>query len=448
MLLSEIAAICNGDLRGQDQQVSAVVCDSRQAVAGSLFVALAGERADGHDHVDSAADNGVRAAMVERYVDTRISQLQVDDNLQALACLAAHVRHDFSGRVFAITGSSGKTSTRDMLAGIVQLAGKVSSTRGNQNNELGVPLTILAADPQADYWVLEMGAAKAGDIAYLMRMADPDIAVITNIGVAHIGRFGSAEVLATTKAEIFTGLRDDAVAVINLDDKYAQQWQTICAGRKTVTFSMQNSEADVHATAIESNQDGSDFVLHCHHRQVPVHLQVPGHHQISNALCAAACALAADVDAAVIADGLSAFSGVAGRQQKKRAASGALLIDDSYNANPASVKAAIDVLAGYAGRQVLVLGDMAELGDFSAACHREIGEYAAMKGIDELLTVGDDSRYVSQAFAGKARHFTDRQLVIDYLQKTTDRDDVVLIKGSRSAAMENVVAQLQKQVSG
>ena len=446
LLLSEIAVICNGDLYGQDQLVQMVVTDSREAAGGKLFVALAGEHADGHDFIEGLQDSGCKAALVERKIEAPVSQVVVSDNYRALADLAAWVRKQLGSIVIAITGSSGKTSTRTMLAGILQQAGSVSATLGNRNNELGVPLTLLAADNEADYLIVEMGAAKTGDIAYLMAIADPDISTITNVGVAHLGRFGSEANIARTKAEIFTGLKDSGTAVVNVDDNYAAQWQDMLADKRMLGFSLLDDNADVYLTELDMDNNGSRFVLHYAGQAVDICLHVPGRHHVANAVCAAACAFAAGVEAQDVAKGLAAFTGVEGRMQMKKAACGAVVIDDSYNANPSSVKAAVDVLSARAGKRYLVLGDMAELGQSSQGLHEDVGRYAAEKGIDELLTLGRDSRYASDAFAEGAKHFDEKAKLAEYLLAKLADNDVVLVKGSRSSAMEDVVRMLEQRV--
>lgn len=443
MTLSAIASATGAQLHGADQFIRSVSIDSRKLGAEALFVALPGEHVNGHDFVAAAAARGAVAALVQHTVDAALSQLQVADTTQALALIARSWRDEFNGKVIAITGSSGKTTTRSMLAAILAEAGKVSSTQGNLNNDLGVPLTLLSADELANFWVVEMGAAQKNDIARLMQMANPHISAITNIGSAHVGRFGSEAMIAEGKSEIYRDLRKDGVAVINKDDAYAQQWLALHKG-SSLTWSVSGNAADVSATEIISTAENSRFTLSYQQQQVPVQLPVAGLHNVSNAVCAAACALAAGVPLALIAKGLAAFTGVAGRLQYKQSVHGARIIDDSYNANPSSVKAAIDVLAMQAGRRILVLGDMAELGDDAIRYHAQTGEYARGK-VDLLLACGEQSLHTCKAFGEKAIHFSGRQQLADYLLSTSDKNDVILIKGSRSSAMDEVVRQLEQK---
>lgn len=442
--LSSIATISGGQLHGSDQTIRSVTIDSRKTGEQALFVALSGERVDGHDFVAAAAANGAVAALVQHPVDAAISQLQVADCSKVMAQMAAAYRDGFAGKIIAVTGSSGKTTTRSMLTAILVKAGIVSATQGNLNNDLGVPLTVLAADNQADFWVVEMGAAQQGDIARLMQIVRPDISVITNVGNAHVGRFGSEANIAQGKAEIYQGLAAEGTAVINADDAYAGQWQAIHNGN-TLRYSADGKSADVFAVDIQLSATASLFTLCYQQQRVAVRLPVAGLHNVRNALCAAACAVAAGVSLVQIAEGLSVFTAVQGRLQETQAANGARVIDDSYNANPASVKAAIDVLAMQPGRRFLVLGDMAELGENVSQYHVQIGDYARQQGIDVLLACGVETQHSCKAFGETARHFASKQQLLDYLLAASGKNDVILIKGSRSAGMDEVVRGLEQK---
>ena len=444
--LSAIAALCQGQLQGAEQTIHRIVIDSRAVVVGDLFVALAGEHSDGHDYVAAALANGALAAIVERPMDIAISQIIVADAVKALAVIASAQRAHYQGTVIAITGSSGKTSTRHMLSQILAQAGSVSATQGNFNNDLGLPLTIFNADLNADYWALEMGAAQAGDIARLMHIAKPTISVITNVGSAHIGRFGSVDSIANAKAEIYRYLDNTATAVINLDDAFASRWQEAFKGKK-LSYSLSEKNADVYASALALTAQGSCFILHYQGQSSSVQLAIAGQHAIQNAVCAASCALAAGVSLHCICQALADVHTVAGRLEEKQGINGARLIDDSYNANPSSVKAAIDVLAMQSGRRILVLGDMAELGAQVSDYHAEVGRYAKEKAIDYVLTCGTASEQACQAFGRNGQHFKQQTALIDYLQSIVQTNDVLLIKGSRSSAMDVVVEQLEKKAT-
>ena len=446
MRISTIAFTCQGQMHGADETINNIVIDSRAVEAGDLFVALQGEHSDGHDYLEAALAKGALAAIVERPMDVAISQIIVSDAVKAMADIASAKRDEFQGTVIAITGSSGKTSTRTMLSQILAKAGTVSATQGNFNNDLGLPLTIFKADSQADYWALEMGAAQGGDITRLMHIAKPNVSVITNVGNAHIGRFGSVEKIAQAKAEIYCDLDSDAIAVINLDDAFATKWQSDFTG-KQLTYSVNQSQADVYASAIELQANSSAFILHYQGQSQPVSLALAGQHNIQNAVCAASCALAAGISLEHIAQGLLDMQPVAGRMQFKDRLDGVTIIDDSYNANPGSVKAAIDVLAMQTGRRILVLGDMAELGEEASAYHADVGRYAKAKAIDCLLSCGTESQHASAAFAANAQHFNEQTALIDYLSRTAKAGDVVLIKGSRSSAMDVVVEQLEQKAA-
>lgn len=446
MTLANIQQVTGGTVYGcADVQVSSVVIDSRAVQPGSLFVAIKGERADGHSYLSQAQAAGAVAALVQVKQAVTLPQLQVENPVLAMTLLAKNYAANFAGQIIAITGSCGKTTTKEMLVEILQQNKKVAFTSGNQNNEIGVPLTVLAIDENAEAAVIEMGAAQRGDIAYLMDIVAPDISVITNIGSAHVGRFGDLQAIAETKAEIYRYLPVNGKAAINLDQPQAQNWLEMLSGKSVLTFSLNCADADLYVSEIKAGTGGSDFILHYQGAEQHLHLPVAGMHNISNALAAAACALLAGSSLADVVAGLCAFKTVHSRLQVLQGYWHGTLIDDCYNANPVSVKAAVDVLAKYPGRKTLVLGDMAELGEASADSHAEVGTYAARQQIDVLLTCGKDSAYASEAFAGNSQHFADKTSLLEALSAGLQAGDVVLIKGSRSAAMETLVEQLQQK---
>lgn len=443
MRLSQLVKTLGGSLVGQDATFDSVSIDARAVKSGGLFVALAGDHVDGHDFVSQARESGAAAAMVAYSVDDPLPQLLVHDCRYALGQLGALAREPFAGPVVAITGSSGKTSVKEMLAAILRERGPVLATRGNLNNELGVPLTLLALEAQHEFAVIEMGAAVQGDISYSMNLAKPQISILTNAGMAHVGRFGSPEKIALAKGEILTGLPADGKAVINLDSPWFEQWYQSLGRRKSLAFSLTNPTAQLRAEAVELDARGCPgFLLVTPKGSITVQLNLLGNHNIANALAAAGAALLLDTELELIRRGLGRVMPVPGRACPVAGRSGAQIIDDSYNANPGSVKAAIDILASLNGRRILVLGDMGELGDWAQESHRDVGKYAKEKGLDALFAVGTLSALAVQEFGAEGHLFGSREELADALVAQLDGDTRVLVKGSRSAAMDTVVAAL------
>lgn len=448
MQLSKAAEVLNATLIGRDAEFSGVSTDSRNLVPGELFVALRGERFDAYDFVATALQNGASAALVnaENYaahpecVPADTAVLVVPDSRLALGQLAAFWRSRFPLRVAAITGSNGKTTVKEMLASILRAAAgedAVLATRGNLNNDIGMPLTLLQLATQHRYAVIEMGMNHPGEIDYLTHIARPDVALVNNASGAHLAGLGSIEAVARAKGEIFSGLSHAGTAVINADDPHAPLWRTLAGTRALLEFSLQQS-ADVqgnwHPAAtgaqLEVNTPSGDF---------NVTLQVPGEHNARNALAATALAVALDIPTSTIALGLSQFTGVTGRLQSKTGRQDVQVIDDTYNANPASMLAAIAVLAQYPGRRVLVLGDMGELGADAAALHAQAGRAAKDAGIEALYALGELSREMARAFGAGARHFDDAEALKAALGAELKTGTTVLIKGSRFMKMERIV---------
>lgn len=419
--------------------------DSRTIQAGDLFIAFKGEQVDGHDYLYAAKKNGAVAAIVEETQDMALAQIKVDSCKQAMADIARLCRDSFDGKVIAITGSCGKTSTKEILASILSQSHKVSVTKGNQNNELGVPLTLFSNEG-SDFSVVEMGAAEQGDISYLMSIADPDVSVITNVRSAHVGRFGSEELIAVSKSEIYRELKPSATAIVNIDEKHADKWIAELPANKYLTFSLSNTSADVFSTDVVLNAESVSFMLTLSDKPYAVHFPAVGMHNVANALCAVACALSVGIKESDIVNGLEAYAGVDSRLQILEGDWGGVLIDDCYNANPASVEAAIDVLAKKASTTYLVLGDMAELGLDSPKYHENIGAYARDAGVNYLLTIGHDSEFSSQSFGDSGLHFSEKKVLLDYLNGQLSAGDVLLVKGSRSAALEEIVKPLIKKI--
>lgn len=429
--------------QGEDARIGIerVVIDSRLVQPGDLFVALPGNHHDGHNFVAAAADRGAAAALVQAIQPADLPQLQVVDSREALGRLGEWNRREFHGPVVAITGSAGKTTCKDMLAAILAQQGDVLATRGNRNNEIGLPLTLLELAPKHRYAVLEMGAARAGDIEYLCRFAHPDVGLVTNALPAHLQGFGDVDTVASTKGELYAALSREGTAIIAFDSPYRRQWEELAGEARILTFSPSHAAADVHArNVVPLGLDGVAFDLILQGHAEPVQLALLGRHQVANACAAAAAALALGIAPATIAAGLAALRPADGRLVPRPGARGCQLIDDSYNANPAAVNAAIDVLADCEGQRALLLGEMAELGRSSAEFHGAAGAYAAERGIEQLWAVGPSAQHTAAGFGPRARAFTDQAALIKALPEL--ESDIILIKGSRSAAMEQVVAAL------
>lgn len=441
--LSELTGALNARLVSADASFDGVSIDSRAIKPGQLFIALAGPRFDGHDYLNEVAAKGAVAALVEREVaDSTLPQLLVSDTRQALGQLGALNRAAYTHPVVAITGSSGKTTVKEMLASILRTRGAVLATRGNLNNDLGVPLTLLELAPEHTAAVIELGASRLGEIAYTVSMTKPHVAVLNNAGTAHVGEFGGPEKIVEAKGEIIGGLDADGVAVLNLDDKAFGIWKARAGDRKVLTFALSNASADFHASDLATDARGCPaFNLHSPEGVARVQLNLLGTHNVANAMAAAAAAHALGVLLSGIAAGLGAVQPVKGRTVAQLASNGMRVIDDTYNANPTSMCAAVDILAGFSGRTVLVLGDIGELGDWAEQGHRDVGEYARGK-VSALYAVGPMMVHAVNAFGPQAFHFSTQAELIKALGAEQDTNTTILIKGSRSAAMENVVAAL------
>lgn len=440
--LSDIATVLHGTLQVEDVTVTSVDTDSRRAQPGQLFIALPGEKFDGHDFLSQVAAQGAVAALVSRPVDSPLPTVRVKDTRLALGQLASWWRQQWALPLIAVTGSNGKTTTKEMIAAILQVhsgrADAVLATAGNFNNDIGMPLTLLRLRPTHRHAVIEMGMNHLGEIDYLTRLACPDVAVINNAGTAHIGELGSRENIAKAKGEIFAGLRSDGVAVINADSDFADYWRGLNAARRVVTFGM-DANADVRGEMLDA---ASSFKLHYQHQTVPVTLAVPGVHNVMNALAAAATTLAAGVSLADVGLGLQQFAGVNGRLQQKTAANGAVVIDDTYNANPDSMRAALEVLKNTGQNTLFVMGDMGELGADAEDMHAQIGRYAKTCGVNKLYALGKFTQAAVQAFGQPAQHFATLAALLATLQAEMQAEDVVLVKGSRFMQMERVVNAL------
>ena len=447
--LSLLAHWANGELRGEDVLVDTLINDTRSLMPGSLYVAIRGERFDGHDFAYDAAMRNAGALLVEHAVEVDLPQIIVADTQTALARIAANLQLDRSGKMVAITGSNGKTSVKSLIQSILRRAGNTYINPGNRNNEIGLPLAVIDAPDDADFAVYEMGAGKPGDIAYLTEIVIPDVALVNNVASAHLERMGSLLGVAETKGAIYSALSSDGVAVINADDAFAEYFAGLAAGKRILRFGL-DASADIAArdiNALDGGREGSRFVLVTPQGEAAVNLLLPGRHNILNALAAAALALACGVALETIAEGLADSKPVSGRQVARQLPNGAVLIDDSYNANPGSLAAAIDTLAAAGGEAWLVLGDMRELGAEGEALHAEVGRGAKSAGIRRLYTLGPLSAAAALAFGEGARSFESHAALIDALRVDLQQVEQpqtlrCLVKGSRGSAMDRIVTAL------
>lgn len=441
--LGAVATLTGGTLVGPNRDFRGLSIDSRQVADGSLFVALTGARTDGHRFVAAARAAGAAGALVAHSVADPLPQVVVADPRRAMGEVAAAWRRQFDLPVVAVTGSNGKTTVKEMLAAVLSHSGQVLATQGNLNNDLGVPLTLSRLDDHHDFAVVEMGANHAGEIAALCRLAAPKVGLITQCAPAHLEGFGSIEGVARAKGEIYQGLDGDGFAVINGDDAYAGFWRGLAAGRSQIHFGL-DQPADVTATW-QGHGTGSTLRVATPVGVVGVELPLPGRHNVMNALAVTAVAVVLGLPLETVAAGLATVDPVAGRLRPRPGRRGARLVDDAYNANPGSVRAAVDYLKGLDGERWLVLGDMAELGDTAWEMHAEVGRYARAAGIERLFACGTLSAAAATAFGAGAEHYPDRDRLIPVLEDALHRDVVVLIKGSRAAGMEAVVMALSPE---
>ena len=443
--LGEAARVVGGQLVGGDHPYGAVATDSRTLAPGALFVALRGPNFDGRDFVAAAAARGAIGAIVERSVPHALPQVMVSDALRALQQLGQAWRADFSIPIVAIGGSNGKTTVKEMTAAILSRMGPCMATHGNLNNHIGVPLTLMRLESSHRSAVIEMGANRIGDVAELVRLARPTVGLITNAGAEHLEGFGTLDGVAQGEGEMVSCLDADATAIINADDVYAGYWRSIAAAGRIVTFGV-HADADFMAKdskqSIERGEFATRFELQCPLGRRPIALKAGGAHNIGNALAAAAAAGAAGASLGEIALGLADFRAVSGRLQLKAGVRDSWIIDDSYNANPSSVRAGLEVLRSLPGATWLVLGDMAELGAFAEDSHAHMGAYARDCGIKRLFALGPQSSRAVETFGSGGEWFADADSLIRRLQAELAPGVTVLIKGSRVNRLERVVQAL------
>ncbi len=451
MKLSQAAKMLNGEFVGNDAEFQSVGIDSRTIKPGELFIALVGEKMDGHEFVQKALENGAVGAIVAtKHGQEILESAQADsgiiivpDTSVALIQLAKYHREQFLKPTIAVTGSCGKTTTRALMESIFSQAGNVLASIKSFNNNIGVPLTLLRLNSTYDFAICELGANHAGELAELTDLVRPKVAIITNAAPVHLEGFGSIEGVAKAKGEIYQGLPEDGVAIINNDDNFADYWREVVKGKKVITFAIEK-KADVRAENIQLNSRvQSEFDLVLPNGRTHVKLQLIGQHNVNNALAAAAAAYALGLSIEQIKAGLEKGTAVEKRLVELKAFNGATLIDDSYNANPTSVVAAMSVLVKRNSHSILVLGDMKELGDNASNFHAEIGKKAKELHVNKLYTYGDLTRHTTNAFGENAVHFDNREHLISALKKSIKADDTVLIKGSKSMEMWLVTQALK-----
>ncbi len=467
--LTSLTVAANGQLVGDESLLALAIdnlvtdsrafeCkDSSEEQTNTAFLALKGPNFDGHRFAVQVIEKGCQVLIVDHQLNdidsSKVAQIIVDDTRIALGKIAAFVKAQVAPKTVGITGSSGKTTVKEMLAAILSRLGKVLATEGNFNNDIGVPLTLLRLSHDDDFAVIEMGANHIGEIAYTTELVKPDVAMINNIAAAHLEGFGDLCGVARAKGEIFSGLADDGVALYNKDTKYTSKWQWRLTDKQVSTFSCLNpTNADISSSNVRLDDNGcASFNLQTPIGECVITLTVPGKHNVCNAVAAASAAIECGASLTDIRLGLAQMAPVKGRLNIHQLGKNLRLIDDTYNANVESIKAAIALLANYAGQRILILGDMAELGSDARSYHQEVGEYAKEQGIDVLFTLGVLSQNTSDAFARKntviSEHFSNRAALTAQLfslleVQTQTNNNQILVKGSRSAHMEYVVEEI------
>lgn len=435
--LSEIATMVGGTIHGNDITVNAVSIDTRTMGAGSLYVALKGERYDGHEFINEARNMGAVATMTNSSETHSLPCIVVEDPLQALSNFAKQWRSRLRTKVIALTGSNGKTTTKSMLALIMELCCKTVATKGTLNNHIGVPLTVLQLREGDQCAVVEMGANHAGEISALCAIAQPDFGAVLNAGDAHIEGFGSLDGVASAKGEMYESLSDKAIAIFNRDDPYYDYWKKRFSGDNSLQFGF-SQQADISATI----SDGDCCELRVLNEKRPLRLKLLGGHNVTNAMAAACIATAAGADIDSIIKGLEKMTPPPGRMVDMLGISGMSIIDDTYNANPVSLQAALNVLQERSGRRWLALGNMEELGQTSEAAHITAALNAKAAGVEHLLTIGQLAHLASKEFGKGGIHFDSIYELASYLKGEAAADICLLVKGSRSTRMERLVNAL------
>ncbi|MGF1766556.1 UDP-N-acetylmuramoyl-tripeptide--D-alanyl-D-alanine ligase [Enterovibrio makurazakiensis] len=447
--LQTLQSVLAADLQGEDVIINAVSTDTRSLGEGALFVALVGERFDAHDFIDTAKANGASALLVSTPVDSDLPQLVVKDTKLALGQLGAWVKAQCDVKTIALTGSCGKTTVKEMLAAILSQQGQTLYTAGNFNNDIGVPLTLLRLTPSDTFAVIELGANHIGEIAYTTQLVKPDIAMVTNLAAAHLEGFGSLDGVAKAKGEIFEGLEDGALAIVNLDSFGGERWGDALKSKQLLTMTVSGKDADYRAENIRQTDNGCfEFDLVTNEGVYPLFVNLPGQHNVANAILATIAALNVDgVTMDDVARGLASVSPVKGRGAISFPRPGLRLIDDSYNASLAAMKAAIDLLDSFAGDKVIVLADMGEMGEHSAAVHQEVADHLSQASIQTVITHGPASEAISARCGGQ--HFENKDALMAHVVELmkTKREVSVLVKGANGMKMSEVVAAIEESAS-
>ncbi|MGR6982054.1 UDP-N-acetylmuramoyl-tripeptide--D-alanyl-D-alanine ligase [Testudinibacter sp. P27/CKL/0425] len=452
--ICQLAEILSAELIGTNGAqivVSQITTDTRKASQNALFFALKGGNFDAHNYLAQAVEQGAVALVVEKaQADINVPQLVVADTRLALGQLAKWLKARLAPTTVAMTGSSGKTTVKEMTAAILSQKGQVLFTQGNFNNDIGVPLTLLRLEPQHQFAVVELGANHVGEIAYTTDLVQPNVALVNNVAAAHLEGFGSLEGVAKAKGEIYRGLAESGCAVINLDCHYLADWQQEIGNHRHYSFSLSQPEADFYADQIRLHQQGADFTLVTAQGSIAIQLPYLGIHNVSNALAATALAMLAGADLMQVKCGLEQKQAVKGRLYPIQVQPNILLLDDTYNANVDSMESAIAVLKNYAGFRIFVVGDMAELGENSQLCHQQVAEFTEQAALDLVVSFGKQSEVISRLSHGK--HFDDKAELVLFLQQqihqqSNNKKNVVLLaKGSRSMKMEEVIDSLKDKL--
>lgn len=445
LCLEEINQIVEGQLNGDNVAVRSVAIDTRTLSPGALYIAIKGENFDGNDFIAQAQQAGAVAAIVDKQIASDLPHIQVFDTRKALADLANSWRQKFPVKMVGITGSNGKTTVKEMTAAILAEQAPVLYTQGNLNNEIGVPLTLLRLTEEHRFAVIEMGANHPGEIAYTCACAQPEVTLINNIGPAHIEGFGGIDGVAKAKGEIITGLPEQGVAVLNRDDRYYGYFQELSGNRRQISFGL-HASADIRASNIETvffeNGFANRFTLHINDTAIELTISLPGVHNVRNALAATAAATALGVDSECIKQGLEKVRAVTGRLQLLQSKYGGIVIDDTYNANPASLQAGLEVLDSCPGAHWVVLGAFGELGDNSPSLHRDMANTMKQMKVERLFATGADARYTVEQFGAGGHYFDNKATLIETLKEQLSEAQSVLIKGSRAQKMEQVAAAI------
>jgi UDP-N-acetylmuramoyl-tripeptide--D-alanyl-D-alanine ligase len=444
MLLSEAAKTVGSSLSGEDIIFFGCSTDSRTIEKGNLFIALQGEHFDGHQYISSAEKKGASSLIVDREISNTRPFIKVKNTRKAMGLLAKSWREKITIPLIAITGSNGKTTVKEMVTSILSTVSSVHATSGNLNNDIGVPKTLFGLNKSHNYAVIEMGANNLGEIEWLSKISSPNVAVITQCAPAHLEGFKDIESVAKAKAEIYSGLQSSGTAIINADDIYADFWKNSCKEINKITFGIKSKNADVRAEKIKSSVDDLSikFTLVADNDSVEICIPIFGEHNVMNALAAAACCVSLDISLQAIKNGLENISSIKGRLEIKIGKRQVRIIDDTYNANPVSLDAAVKTLCSFNGAHYIVLGDMGELGREAKKFHKEVGVLAKKRKVDGLFTIGNLSINASDGFGEGAFHFENYDDLGKLLEKTLDKNSTVLVKGSRSMEMERVVDAL------